>query len=172
MLTKEKSNQPYEETLISEYWFRTLINIDDKKVSIKNISALIAAFGASFEHFDKSIETWSFQIVNDDLKVERIPEVEYSPSRRNQAHFGIIAAKPGAKYHWKLKCNNNNYEDVWIGVVEADKANVDYTNFIKNKGVSYLWYSGGYYHYGIDQKSYLMSKYIYILVIVMIYGWI
>ena len=131
------------------------------KVSIKNISALVAAFGASFEHFDKSIETWEYQIVNDDLRVERIPDAEYSPFRLNQAHFGINVAKPGAEYHWKLKYDNNGYQGVWIGIIEADKANVYYTNHIQNKGFSYLWFSGGYYHYGIDKESYLMNKYIY-----------
>ena len=74
---------------------------------------MVATFGASFEHFDKSIGRWENQIVNEDLRVERIPDAEYRPFRLNQAHFGINIAKPGIKFHWKLKCNNTGYQGVW-----------------------------------------------------------
>ena len=35
---------------------------------------------------------------------------------------------------------------IWVGVIEADLANIDYNNYIKGKDGTYLWYGGGTYY--------------------------
>ena len=39
-----------------------------------------------------------------------------------------------------------------MGVIEADKVNIDYTNCMSDEGIAYLWYGGGTY-YGNGQSE-------------------
>lgn len=148
------NSQPYEETLISEYWFRKLID-NKEQVSIEDISAIIAAFAAEFEEFDKLLASGSYEIVNNGLTLQPIAGAKHS---MNQAHFGCNTAKSGAKYHWKLKYHKGSFM-IFVGVIEADKANIDYTNCISGKGIAYLWYGGGTY-YGNNQSESMGNNHI------------
>ena len=69
-----------------------------------------------------------------------------SADKEDETYFGVNIAKPGHKYHWRIRYDNNviTYSQmIHIGVVEADKVNTNYIESIQRKGIAYLWYGGG-----------------------------
>ena len=144
-------SQPYEATLISEYWFRTFAKSKlFETVSISDITKIIALFGGEDEEFDKEfLFDPAFEIINNGKRVQmKIPQQK--PQYEKTCHYGHIIAKPGRKYHWKLK----KMKGIWnmgIGIIRADKIKRDgdeiYLYDIEEEdSVGAVWFGGGTFY--------------------------
>ena len=127
--------------MIIEYWYRTIFA---GKNSIQFVSAIVTQYGKECDIFDRSLSHEALSIEDDG---STLAANRYISSRFSG--FGTIIARPGRKYHWKLKIvqksGYNNHLDNNFGVIEATKC-AESNNY-------YWWSSYGQSNYGYSYYS-------------------
>ena len=140
----------YRRRMIVEYWFRVIIGSD---ISIENIVGIALKFAKDYEQFHADLSHTQLKIENEGRVV--VNET-YSYSQHNA--FGIMTAKPGNVYHWKIKIVESTSNNINIGIIEADK----YAEYLQDKtswwsqsdGYSYWATNGRFYHESSTGKPY------------------
>ena len=133
MSTKE------ERELVFEHWFRILIG---PSFSISDITRIINDFADQYEIFDQTLTSFK-------IKIDHEGRICYNEGNSwdMKNTFGIITAKPGNMYHWKLKIIQMGDTFLNIGVIAAGEA-VNHKNetwWNTEHGFSYFARSGGIY---------------------------
>ena len=131
------SSTEQERQIVVAYWFRKLISAD---ISIQDILSIVLKFSEVYEEFDKSLSHKSIKIEDDGMSFSKKDYGDHTA-------FGIVVARTGKKYHWKLKVIECE-DDINIGIVDKDKCKENDTGgwWQTNYGYSYWSYDGFLYH--------------------------
>ena len=144
MSTKEQRQ------LVIEYWFRILIG---ECITIDDISNIINDFGNVYDKFDPDSSSNSVTFENNDSMIT----FHQTTNSDTCNVFGTEVAKPGKMYHWKLKLGELGEKYLNVGIIEADKCEVeqDSADWWNNAyGFAYylvdgdIWNNGEFINYG------------------------
>lgn len=138
-----------ENSLIIEYWFRTLCNLS---LSIVNIISIIAEYAKEYETIDLSISYKGFSYNEDTCIISMEYLKEDEDELEAQTGFGTVVATAGRKYHWTLKLIGDG--PGWqynIGVLDEETA----IDIEKSRFREGFWFTkAGYSYYGGTGKVY------------------
>ena len=131
-----------ERQIIVAHWFRKLISAD---ISIQDMLRIIVKFSEVYEEFDKSLSHKSIKIEDDGMSLSKN---DYG----DRTAFGIVVARTGKTYHWKLKVIESGDTDINIGIADKDKCKENDTGgwWYTKYGYSYWSYDGYIYHSNQD----------------------
>ena len=143
----------YARSLVFGYWFRVLIRSD---ISVEDIAKITLEFGNEYEIFDGSLSHQNINITNGELAFKAL----MLQRTGDKSVFGTVVAVLGRKYHWKLKVIGDEVDDINIGIIEADKCELNKNGFWWNKcGISYYSCNGHIYKY--NEETELSTNYEY-----------